>query len=105
MTDQLTLEDAINAYRDTGGAEAWIGALAPVFPAWRLLAEGRPVSPERVAATVGRPVDDVREDLRRVEETGFYGTDERGDIVSFFGLQLEPSNIRLDMGGQTLYAG
>lgn len=105
MTDQLTLEDAINRYRDTGVAEAWIGAVAPVFPVWRLLAEGRPVSPERVAAAVGRPVGDVREDLRRAEETGFYGTDERGDIVNFFGLLLEQTNIRLDMGGRTLYAG
>ncbi len=105
MTDQLRLEDVVNAYRDTGEVEAFIGALAPVLPVWRLLAEGRPVSPERVAAAVGRPVGQVREDLRRVEETGFYGTDESGDIVNFFGLQLEPRNIRLDMGGRTLYAG
>ncbi len=105
MMDQLTLEDAVNAYRDTGGLEAFIGAAAPVLLAWRLLAEGRPVSPERVAAAVCRPVGQVREDLRRVEETGFYGTDERGDVVNFFGLQFDPTNIRLDMGGRTLYAG
>ena len=71
MTNQLTLEYAINAYRDTRGVEAMIGALAPVLPVWRLLAEGRPVSPQRVAATVGRPLAVVRQALDRVEETGY----------------------------------
>ena len=79
--------------------------LAALFPTWRLLAEGLPVSPQQVAEAVNRPVDEVRDDLRRVEETGFFGTDEQGNVVNFFGLELSSTPHRIHIGRQELFAG
>ena len=79
--------------------------LAAVFPTWRLLAEGQPVSPKQVAGVLDRTVGEVRDDLARVEELGFFGYDEQGNVVNFFGLQLSPTAHRLDIDGQELYAG
>ena len=102
---RLTREEIVTAYRDNFFTEDLLQRLAAVFPAWRLLAEGRPVSPQRVADAVNRPMDEVRDDLRRVKETGFYGTDAQGNIVDFFGLVLSPEPHRMQIGGQKLYAG
>ena len=63
------------------------------------------MSPDTVAKAVNRPVDEVRADLGRVEETGLFGYDAQGNVVDFFGLQLSPTRHRLDMDGQELFAG
>ena len=81
MTDQLTLEYAISTYREPRGADEIVRALAPVFPVWRLLAQGRPVSPQRVTATVGRSLAVVRQALDRVEEIGYYDADVGAAII------------------------
>ncbi len=101
----LTREEMIKAWRDNFFNEDMHQRLAAVFPTWRLLAEGRPVSPHTIAKAVDRLVDDVRPELGRVEELGFFGTDERGNVVDFFGLVLSPEPHCLDIDGQELYAG
>ena len=100
----LTREEMVNAVRDFFN-EDMFRRLAAVFPTWRLLAEGQPVSPDAVAKAVNKPVDEVRDDLARVEELGFFGYDEQGNVVNFFGLQLSPTAHRLDIRGLELYAG
>ncbi len=101
---RLTREEMVKAGRDFA-SEDMLQRLAAVFPTWRLLAEGQPVSPERIAGVLDRPVDEVRADLARVEELGFFGYDEQGNVVNFFGLQLSPTAHRLDIDGLELYAG
>ncbi len=102
---RLTREEMVKAVRDNFFDEDMLQRLAAVFPTWRLLAEGQPVSPEAIAKAVNRPVDEVRADLSRVEETGLFGYDEQGNVVDFFGLQLSPTRHRLDIDGQELFAG
>ena len=102
---RLTQAEMVKAYRDNFLNEDLLQRLAAVFPTWRLLAEGQPVSPDAIAKAVNRPVDDVKADLARVEETGLFGYDEQGNVVDFFGLQLSPSRHRIDIDGQELYAG
>ena len=102
---KLTREEMVNGARDNFVNEDLLQRLAPVFPTWRLLAEGLPVSPQQVADAVNRPVDEVRDDLHGVEETGFFGRDEQGNIVNFFGLELSPTPHRMQIGGQKLFAG
>ena len=101
---KLTGEETIKAFKEFI-TEDLLETLASVFPTWRLLAEGRPVSPEQVANALNKPVDQVRNDLSRAEEIGFFGKDEQGNIVNFFGLSLNPTPHRLDIGGQELFAG
>ncbi len=100
-----TREELVNAARENFANEDLLQRLAAVFPTWKLLAEGQPVSPERIAKTLNRPVDEVRDDLGRVEEFGFFGYDEDSNIVNFFGLELDRTAHRLDIGGQELFAG
>ena len=50
-------------------------------------------------------VEDVKDDLHRVEEVGFYGTDEQPNIVNFFGLELSPTPHGMQIGGRKLFAG
>ncbi len=102
---RLTREEMLKAARDYFVTEDALNRLAAVFPTWRLLAEGLPVSPQQVADAVNRPVDEVKDDLHRVEEIGFYGTDEQGNVVNFFGLELSPTPHRVQIGDQKLFAG
>ena len=105
--EQLSLsrQQMIDGWRESFATEDLLQRLAAVFPTWRLLAEGLPVSPQQVADAVNRPVDEVRDDLHRVEEIGFFGTNEQGNIVDFFGLVLSPEPHRMQIGGQKLFAG
>ena len=101
----LTREEMVNAARDNFANEDMLQRLAAVFPTWRLLAEGQPVSPEQVAIAVDRPVDEVSNDLRRAEDIGFFGYDDDGNVVNFFGLHLSPTRHRLKIAEQELFAG
>lgn len=68
-------------------------------PILTLLARGRPVVPEELAAAVGRPVEEVLRDLevqRSVEYT------ESGEIAGY-GLTLRRTPHRVTFGGTTLY--
>jgi alkylmercury lyase len=66
---------------------------------FRLLAEGRPVEPTRLAAETGVPAADVVEWLGR-----WWGvqTDE-GRVVAFQGLSVVEAPHRLRLDGRTLY--
>ena len=43
---RLTWEEMVKAWRDNFFNEDMLQRLAAVFPTWRLLAEGQPVSPD-----------------------------------------------------------
>ena len=101
----LSRQQMIEAWRESFATEELLQRLTAVFPTWRLLAEGLPVSPQQVADAVNRPVNEVRDDLHRAKEIGFFGTDEQGNIVNFFGFELSRTPHRMQIGGQKLFAG
>src|SRR5919106_5869275 len=67
---------------------------------YRLLAEGEPVSVERLAARTDRSPSEVAESLRATRAE----LDERGDVDAFHGLSLRPTRLRVEVDGRTLYA-
>lgn len=64
-----------------------------------LLAEGRPVSPERVAAAVGRSRDEVVEAIHGLPDVEF---DDAGRVIGA-GLTLVPTRHRFRLDDRTLY--
>lgn len=64
-----------------------------------LLAEGRPVSAERLAAERGRSPGQVAEAMRRLPGIEY---DDAGRVIGA-GLTLEPTRHRFGLGGRTLY--
>jgi len=101
---RTSIEDVLSAYEQNIGA-GLLDALAALFPTWGLLAEGAPVPPRRIAQATGKPLDNVQADLREIEESGYFGINDDGDIINFFGLQLSPTPHSVMIGNQTLYAG
>lgn len=80
--------------------EILFGADGLVPHSYRLLAEGRPVTLDRLAAAMSRPVAEVEAALRRQPGTDW---DEQGRLVGF-GLSLRPTQHRFTFdGGPTLY--
>jgi alkylmercury lyase len=67
---------------------------------YRLLAEGEPVSGERLAERTGRPLSEVADWLRGPRTV----LDERGEVVAFQGLSLRSREHVLELDGRTLYA-
>jgi alkylmercury lyase len=67
---------------------------------YRLLAEGRPVSPERIADTLNLSAGAVRETLSRWP--GVYN-DDAGRVVGFWGLSLSEMPHRFKVDGRALY--
>jgi alkylmercury lyase len=65
----------------------------------RLLAEGRPVTAERLAAAVGQPAATVADAVRSLPDIE---TDERGDVVGY-GITLRPTPHRFTVDGRQLY--
>jgi alkylmercury lyase len=73
---------------------------AEVFPDLvRLIAGGRPVAVEAVAAAMGRPVADVERTLRAQAALEW---DQAGRVIGF-GLTLRPTDHRVVIGERTLY--
>lgn len=68
---------------------------------FRLLGEGKPVSPESLAERVGLPVEEISSYL---DEWPQVQRDELGHVVAFAGLSLKPTSHALDVDGRTLYA-
>jgi alkylmercury lyase len=68
---------------------------------FRMLAEGRPVSHERLAERLGVPEDEVSATLAALP--GVFHDDE-GRIVAFWGLGLAESRHRVEVEGRTIYA-
>jgi alkylmercury lyase len=100
---KLTREDIVKAAKQFFSDDL-LDLLASLFPTWRLLAKGLPVSVGQIAKKLDRPIDEVTTNLRRVEEMGFLDYDARGQILSFFGLSLNPTRHRLRKGSLELYA-
>jgi alkylmercury lyase len=67
---------------------------------YRFLAEGQPVSSERLAQTLDIPKDLITNILR--QWPGVYYDDE-GRVVGYWGLALSPMSHRFEVNGQTLY--
>ena len=65
----------------------------------RLLAEGHPVSRERLAAALGVPADEVERLLARVPDAVF---DHQGQVIAY-GLSLTPTPHRFRVNGRDLY--
>lgn len=67
---------------------------------YRLLAEGRPVSHDRLARALDLPIQRVETTLR--QWPGVY-EDDAGSIVGYWGLALSETDHRFEVGGQRLY--
>jgi len=65
---------------------------------YRLLSEGSPVSPERLAEASGRPEEQVRAVLERWPAV-FY---EDGAVIGFWGLALGPTGHAFEVGAERL---
>jgi alkylmercury lyase len=68
---------------------------------FRMLAEGRPVSLERLAERLTLPVDEVSATLAALPAV-FH--DKQGRIVAFWGLGLGKTRHRVEVDGRTVYA-
>jgi len=69
---------------------------------YRLLAEGDPLTPRRVAARLGETAERVAAALAAVPESSVE-RDTEGRIVGFGGLTLTATRHRLRVGGRTLH--
>ena len=67
---------------------------------FRLLARGRPVTPEELAERAQLPLEDVASHLDR---WAMVDRDEQGRVRAYGGLTLEPTSHVLDVDGRTLY--
>lgn len=72
-----------------------------VLATFRLLGEGDPVGPERLAERVDLPVDEITSYL---DEWPAIQRDKQGRVVAFWGLTLKPTSHALEVDGRTLYA-
>ncbi len=69
---------------------------------YRLIAEGEPVSVERLAVKLGLDDNTVRNLLGRLPPST-YQYDEPGRIIGFAGLSQSPTRHRFTVGGRNLY--
>lgn len=72
-----------------------------VLATFRLLGEGQPFGPEKLAEHVDLPVDEITSYL---DEWPMVQRDEQGRVIAFSGLTLKPTSHALDVDGRTLYA-
>ncbi|MGH2946242.1 MAG: organomercurial lyase [Solirubrobacteraceae bacterium] len=68
---------------------------------YRLLGEGEPVAPERVAQRAALPLERVQELL---DGWPAVYRDQDGSVIGFWGLTIRDMPHRLEIGGRTLYA-
>ncbi|MPZ87984.1 MAG: alkylmercury lyase MerB [Nitriliruptorales bacterium] len=69
--------------------------------AFRLLGEGEPFGPEKLAERVGLPVEEVAAYL---DEAPTLQRDRQGKVLAFDGLTLDTTSHALEVDGRTLYA-
>ncbi len=100
-----SIEEVGKAHEQDLSATGLLDALASLFPTWRLLAEGAPVPVTKIAQTLGKSLGDVRADLSKVEQSGYFGVDDDGNIINFFGLLLSPTAHSVLIEDRLLYAG
>ena len=93
MTSQV-IQNAVKAHKDllVSNQEQFLR----FTPLLRLLAEGKPVSPEEVATASHRSLEEIQAHLSGIE------VDPEGNIVGW-GLTLQPTPHQLHLGKQTLY--
>jgi alkylmercury lyase len=66
---------------------------------YRMLAEGNPVEPGQLAAKVGMPENDVRQNLN--DWPGVF-TNDTGAVIGFWGLAVDPVGHRFTVDGRNL---
>lgn len=82
------------------GQGAGAESMRPLFRSLvALLAQGKPVSPDQLAAAVGQPRQEVAAALHRLPGVEW---DDAGDVVGL-GLTLRPTPHRLEVEGRTLF--
>ncbi|MGH3736136.1 MAG: organomercurial lyase [Micromonosporaceae bacterium] len=91
MADELLATDGLMDRRDPYLSVAL----------FRLLAEGAPVSPVRLATRAGRSLDRAGEWLRAANNAVL---DQHGDVVAYHGLDLRPTRHQLEVADRILYA-
>ncbi len=96
MTSQM-FQDAVKAHTDllVGDQEQFRLALLLL----RLLIEGKPVSPERLATVSHRSP----EEIQALFQSSEIEVDQEGNILGF-GLSLQPTPHQVRLGEQTFYA-
>jgi alkylmercury lyase len=95
--DLQELASRITAPMRTTAGRAFLEIVPPTID---LLAGGKPASPEEIAATAGKPPEEVRAALDRFPSTEW---DEQGRVVGL-GLTLQLTPHRLELEGRTLFA-
>ncbi len=100
-----SIEEIGMAYEQYFLGTGLLDALASLFSTWQLLAEGAPVPLTRIAQSVGKSLDVVQAEVSKVEHSGYFGVDDDGNIISFFGLLLSPTAHSVLIGDRLLYAG
>ncbi|MCJ2530983.1 MAG: alkylmercury lyase [Candidatus Thermoplasmatota archaeon] len=73
-----------------------------VIQCMRLLSEGRPLSPELIAAALGMSRDDVKTVLSQLGSGA--EVNEEGEVVAIMGLSLNPTVHRLQVAGKELFS-
>jgi alkylmercury lyase len=92
---ETSIDSLALAIANSGAWERMAYFLPPV----RLLADGEPVSRERLATALKRPVAEVTEVLRQCEDIVFDG---EGRVVSA-GISLQPTSYQFEVKGHLLY--
>jgi alkylmercury lyase len=92
--DQVS-EEIVNALPRLSAADQKLA-----IKLYRLLAEGKPVSRERLAQAVNSPIAEVRQTLN--EWPGVY-YDENDRVIGFWGLTVKETRHRFEVNSRTLY--
>lgn len=80
-------------------AERWRAA-GSLLPGFGMLAEGKPLPIDQLAAETGDEVDRLTELLVSVRSQ----FDEQGRLVDLFGMTLDPTPHRLEIGSNVVYS-
>ncbi len=96
MIPSPTMQKAIKAHEDFFVANKEQFQL--FLPLWRLLTEGKPVEPIRLATEAHRSLEEIQALLQFSEAE----VDQQGRFVGF-GLSLRPTPIQFHLGEQTFY--
>ena len=92
----MEIDELTAGLRQTTSFDSMGGLYRPLL---RLLADGRPVSVEDLAAAAGRSVDDVRQTVASLPDVEI---DDQGLIVGY-GLTLRETPHRFEIDGKRLY--
>lgn len=91
----MEIDEQMIRFRQTTSFDSMGGLYRPLL---RLLADGQPVSIEDLAATAGRPVNDIRQTVASLPDIEL---DDQGRIVGY-GLTHRETPHHFEVGGQRL---